>query len=350
MAGKRLRDNGTWEYVFKRKGVLAVPVYLTFDSEVEGDAYAERVEPLLARGVVPLEMVGSGGRTLGALIDLYSEAVTSSESESVLLPIVRKAVGEVKIERLSYGWVEGWVDAMKAEGKASSSISKRVCTLARVVDWAMRRDLVTLPSNPVRMLPRGYSSAKEDNQKLYGGERDRVLSETEEGAIRKVLVKKEEHLLFDMALETAMRLSEMFTLSWAQVDLERKTIFLERTKNTRAGRSGRRQVPISTVLYALLKECDRSADWVFPMWWEGGGKKERDSTQCMLSHAFARRFKRAGVEDFRFHDLRHTATTRLYERTSMTDLEIASITGHKGFRMLQRYANIRGSTLASKMW
>ena len=167
----------------------------------------------------------------------------------MLLPIVRKAVGEVKIERLSYGWVEGWVDAMKAEGKASSSISKRVCTLARVVDWAMRRDLVTLPSNPVRMLPRGYSAAKEDNQKLYGGERDRVLSETEEGAIRKVLVKKEEHLLFDMALETAMRLSEMFTLGWAQVDLDRKTIFLERTKNTRAGRSGRRQVPISTVLY-----------------------------------------------------------------------------------------------------
>ena len=84
------------------------------------------------------------------------------------------------------------------------------------------------------------------------------MSETEEGAIRKVLVKKEERLLFDMALETAMRLSEMFTLSWAQVDLDRKTIFLERTKNTRAGRSGRRQVPISTVLYALLEACDRS--------------------------------------------------------------------------------------------
>lgn len=44
------------------------------------------------------------------------------------------------------------------------------------------------------------------------GERDRVMSDAEEGAIRKVLVKKEEHLIFTMALETAMRLSEMFTL------------------------------------------------------------------------------------------------------------------------------------------
>lgn len=68
------------------------------------------------------------------------------------------------------------------------------------------------------MLPRGYGTRKEDNKKLYAGERDRVLSEAEEGAIRKVLVKKEEHLLFDMALETAMRLSEMFVLTWDQVD------------------------------------------------------------------------------------------------------------------------------------
>ena len=95
-------------------------------------------------------------------------------------------------------------------------------------------------------------SRKEDNKKLYAGERDRILSETEEGAVRKVLVKKEEHLLFDMALETAMRLSEMFTLTWDQVDFERKTIFLGYTKTSRPGRSGKRQIPITSVLFKLL--------------------------------------------------------------------------------------------------
>ena len=169
-------------------------------------------------------------RAWGSLIDLYAEKVRASESEAVLLPIVRKAVGDVQIERLTYPCVEQWVDDLHASGKASSSIVKRVSTLARVVDWAMRREMVSLTSNPVRMLPRGYGTRKEDNKKLYAGERDRILSETEEGAIRKVLVKKEEHLLFDMALETAMRLSEMFTLTWDQVDFERKTIFLGYTK------------------------------------------------------------------------------------------------------------------------
>lgn len=50
MAGKRQRSNGTWEFKFTRKGVLLSPVYFTFDTEAEGDAYAARVEPLLERG------------------------------------------------------------------------------------------------------------------------------------------------------------------------------------------------------------------------------------------------------------------------------------------------------------
>lgn len=86
------------------------------------------------------------------------------------------------------------------------------------------------------------------------------------------------------------------------------------------------------------------------MWWTGGDDAERRKVSSEISHLFARRFKQAEVEDLRFHDLRHTATTRFYERTTLTDLQIASITGHKGFRMLQRYANIRGSTLAGKLW
>jgi integrase len=51
----------------------------------------------------------------------------------------------------------------------------------------------------------------------------------------------------------------------------------------------------------------------------------------------------------RFHDLRHEATSRLYERTTLTDLQIAKITGHKTISMLARYANLRGSELALKL-
>lgn len=96
----------------------------------------------------------------------------------------------------------------------------------------MRTEKVTLMTNPLRLLPRGYGTKGVDKEKLWAGERDRRLEPSEEGAIRKTLIKKEEGLLFDMALETAMRMREMFTLTvGGQIDLEQRTIFLDKTKN-----------------------------------------------------------------------------------------------------------------------
>jgi integrase len=58
----------------------------------------------------------------------------------------------------------------------------------------------------------------------------------------------------------------------------------------------------------------------------------------------------AGAADLRFHDLRHEATCRLYEKTKLSDVQIARITGHKDIRMLRRYASLRGSDLAAHLW
>lgn len=361
MAGKRERQNGTWEYIFKRKGVLPEPVYFTFDSEAEGDAYAAKAEEMLGRGVVPLEMQGGAIRTLGGFIDMYEATVRMARSEADLLPTIRALVGEVKVELFNYGWVEGWVAKLHGEGKAPSTITKRVSGLARVIDWAMRRELISLTANPLRLLPKGYGSKGFDRNKLWEGERSRRLEhraieligsggvktvyQTEEGAIRSVLTDKKEALLFDMALETAMRLGEMFTLKTEDVDLSRRTIFIHRSKP-----GHRRQVPISSTLLAVLQAQDLTHEYLFHEWWRGGDEDLKEKVSHRLSHRFAKRFKQADCADLHFHDLRHEATSRIYERTKLSDLEVASITGHKGFRMLQRYANLRGSNLAAKLW
>ena len=61
-------------------------------------------------------------------------------------------------------------------------------------------------------------------------------------------------------------------------------------------------------------------------------------------------FEAADCADLRFHDLRHEATSRLFERTKLSDIEISRITGHKDPRVLRRYSNLRGSDLAAKLW
>lgn len=345
MAGKRERQNGTWEYVFKRKGLLPSPVYFTFDSEAEGDEYASRADALLDKGVVPPEMQAERVKTLGDLCELYESSVPMVRSEAQLLPILRKLVQSVRIEQISYAWVEAFVDKLKAAKRSPSTITKRVGGLARVVDWAMRREMVSLTKNPFRMLPRGYCSTDLDRNKLWEGERDRRLELGEEEKIRKVLVNPQEALIFDMALETAMRLSEMIVLPCADIDLAQRTIFLHRSKN-----GSRRQVPISSVLLKLLQAQDLTRDYLFDSWWQGGDIQAREKASRAVTQIFQRRFKKAKVEGLHFHDLRHEATSRIYERTRLTDLQVASITGHKGFRMLQRYANLRASTLADALW
>jgi integrase len=73
-------------------------------------------------------------------------------------------------------------------------------------------------------------------------------------------------------------------------------------------------------------------------------------TTSLLSQLFGRISDAAGCADLRFHDLRHEATSRLFERTTLSDLEISRITGHKDPRVLRRYSNLRGSDLAAKLW
>ena len=148
------------------------------------------------------------------------------------------------------------------------------------------------------------------------------------------------------AIETAMRLREMYTLSYSQVSTKDRTIYLDKTKN-----GDKRQVPLSSVALVALENYGlRKKGHLFP-WWDGDANSEvLKKTTGRLSRQFARIFDAAGCQDMRFHDLRHEATSRLYERTDLSDLEIAKITGHKDPKMLMRYANLRGSNLAGRLW
>jgi integrase len=61
-----------------------------------------------------------------------------------------------------------------------------------------------------------------------------------------------------------------------------------------------------------------------------------------------RAIRRAGIEGLRFHDLRHEATTRLFEK-GLNIMEVASITGHRDLRMLRRYTHLKAEDLAQKL-
>jgi len=373
MATKRLR-NDAWHYTIRRAGLLPKPLYLSFADEAEGDEYVRRVEALLDRGVVPEEF-GKKREVQVSLRDsvrrYLKEQHTAPDDPGLLRIVLQRLPIDMSLASITFTWATGWVTAMKREQNlAPSTIRKHVGALARCLDWLAGHGDV--PFNPLRSLAKGYATytpddvaavAVIDGRAKVDTERDRRLEKGEDKRIRDILAGEKPkdrqralelnhadalNLLYDTALESAMRLSEMFTLCVYQVDLKKRTIFLEKTKN-----GSKRQVPITTVLHALLKVALKKRDeseLLFP-WWNGQkDRKNLKQASTLLSRQFARIFSAAGCMDLHFHDLRHEATSRLFERTKLSDMEIAKITGHKSLSQLARYANLRGSNLAGQLW
>ena len=136
------------------------------------------------------------------------------------------------------------------------------------------------------------------------------------------------------AIETGMRRGEILSLCWENVHLGKRYAHLPGTKN-----GDSRDVPLSALALDLLRDLPRnisSDQVVFPLHFEA------------LKSAWGRACCRVGISDLRFHDLRHEATSRFFEK-GLNVMEVAAITGHKDLRMLQRYTHLRAEDLALKL-
>ena len=159
MAGKKQFANGTWQYVFKKKGVLDKPLYLTFSTEAEGDEYAAKLEALLSRGIVPLEHQKTEQvLTIADLVGDYEREAHPSPKDIASLKTIVPIHGTVRLTEINAAWVDHWIAQMKRIDKvAPTTIHAKVGALARATDWGMRKGFLTMPDHALRSLPSGYA-------------------------------------------------------------------------------------------------------------------------------------------------------------------------------------------------
>ena len=207
----------------------------------------------------------------------------------------------------------------RKDGKSGSTINKELSMLSKAYNLAIR-EWEWLKENPVSMV----SMEKESNG------RDRWLSHKE----AERLLRKCEPLLGQIvifAINTGMRQDEILSLKWLSVDMARMTAVVMKSKNGR-----RRTVPLSPAALEVLSERSKvrhlHSDFVFTN--TAGGKVDRSK----LSRNFKKAVEKAKIEDFRFHDLRHTCATWLAQ--SGHDIYfISRWLGHEDVSMTQRYAH-----------
>lgn len=139
--------------------------------------------------------------------------------------------------------------------------------------------------------------------------------------------------LVEFALETGLRVGEILTLTQSNVNLTQRTLCVEAatTKNGLA-----RTLPLSVRAEALIREQLARRRVISPLVF--GNRKGGIRTLGTVNRAFRRALRQAQIDDFRFHDLRHTFATRLCQ--AGIDLYIVQrLLGHQDPKMTQRYAH-----------
>lgn len=212
-------------------------------------------------------------------------------------------------------------DQRLAEGKSPYTVNNELILLPNLFNVAHKEWGMESLDNPV---------AKVSRPKMPKG-RDRRLQPGEEELLLVALgitLKP----LFQIALETPMRQGELLSLEWKDVNLARRVAYLPETKNNEA-----RDVPLSSKAVAVLSKLLRRIDG-----------KVFGVSGAHVSKTFRETCEKLKIRDLRWHDLRHEATSRLFEK-GLNPLEAASITGHKTLQMLKRYTHLKAEDLAQKL-
>lgn len=330
------RRGNRWQVRVRRKGY---PEQISsFINKTDAERWGRQIESDIDKGSfqprAELEKT-----TLRQILERYRNEVSPLHRGSAveilrLRKLEAAAIASYSLAALTSGAFAAYRD-WRVEYVTSGTVLRELQILSAVLNHARREWNL-----PIQNLVSGIRRPKPSmarSRRLDGGEYARLLNalEVEERssngcfkAMRNFWIKP----LVEFAIETAMRRGEILSLHWEHIDLQRQTAFLPLTKN---GTS--RVVPLSTKAIALLQSLPKSIDGrVFPL------------TANALKLAYTRSIARAGIADFRFHDLRHEATSRLFE-LGLNVMEVAAITGHKTLSMLQRYTHLKAEDLAKKL-
>jgi integrase len=186
--------------------------------------------------------------------------------------------------------------------------------------------------NPIRKV----SKHKESRGRV------RYLTDEERKALLEACQASDNHFLYPvviLALSTGSRKMEVMNLKWQDIDFDRQQIVLHETKN-----GERRVVPLQGLALDLLKQHSKvrilHCDYIFPSQKITKDKAGKIIYQPVdIRRAWENAVERANLQDFRFHDLRHTAASYL-AMNGASPVDIAAVLGHKTLQMVKRYAHL----------
>lgn len=316
-----------WQVQVRRTGYPLLSKTFTYQRDAE--AWARDSEARIDRGGAVSDVRDLRSITVGDLLRRYRDTVTprkrgadieQSRIECFLrLPLAGRSILEATTDRLAI------YRDKRLEEVSSATVRKELALLRHVFRTASQEWRIPLAANPIDGLTIP-AEGRARERRLMPGELERLTDALKSSRNKLIGV------LYQFAIETGMRRGELLKLRWENVEEDRRILSIPEAKNGHP-----RVIPLTSAALALLSSLRNvGVGTIFPL------------TPNAVRMAWERLRIRAGLPCLRFHDLRHEAISRFFER-GLSIAEVALISGHRDVRMLFRYTHLRAEDVAKKL-
>ncbi|HAT6936320.1 TPA: tyrosine-type recombinase/integrase [Legionella pneumophila] len=304
----------------------------TFDRKTDARRWAQQTETAIREGR-HFKTTEAKRRTLSEVVERYIKEVIPSKPKNSKNTVLHLRWWQEELGLYSLADISPALIAEKRD-KLSSGITTRnklrspstvvryMAALSHAFTMAVK-EWGWIDDSPMRRV----TKPKESRGRV------RFLSDDERNRLLNECKKSESQYLYItvvLALSTGARKMELMGLRWKDIDFDRQVIILHETKN-----GERRILPLTGHALELIKKLSKvrilNCDFVFP--------NHQLTKPIDLRTPFENAVKRAGINDFRWHDLRHSCASYLAMNNASL-AEIAEILGHKTLQMVKRYAHL----------
>ncbi len=334
---KRVSKDGKTSYRVKIRLKGFPPQSATFERLTDAKKWTQQTEAAIREGR-HFKTTEAKRRTLSELIDRYCRDVLPANPKGVtkqtaLLQKWKAEIGDHVLIDVTPSLIAECRDKLAKEitlrGKPRSPATvNRYMAALSVVFTAAVKEWGWLEDNPMRKV----TKPKESRGRV------RFLSNEERIRLLKACKESSNHYLYPvvvLALSTGMRQGEIMNLTWDTVDLNQGRAILHETKN-----GERRAVAITGHALEVIKDLNKvrriDCNLLFPA---KESRPQKPQKPIDLRAPWGTAVKKAELQDFHFHDLRHSAASYL-AMNGASLAEIAEVLGHKTLQMVKRYAHL----------
>jgi len=336
--------SGSWRAVIRRKSRYASQTFALRD---DARAWALEAERRVDRDEPPKDPKTAALDTFGGLVDQYVADLKKSgkalgRTKAATLEMLKRELGELKLAEIDRERIVMFGRSRAKAGAGPATVGIDIGMIKLVIRHCAVVHDIDAKVEPIVL---GRYALKHLNLVGQSNERDRRPADDELKKLMGYWGDNDRQFIpmtriVKFAIATAMRQEEICRITWADLDEHAKIQLVRDRKDPRATKGNNQRIPLLGIsgydAMALIEEQRASrtshGDRIFPY------------NHRSISANFTRTCQRLAIEDLHFQDLRHEAASRLFDAGYDVE-QVALVTGHKDWKMLQRSAHFRPEAL-----